>query len=361
MGTIIVSIFLLSTLLAPASGISPGPIANTNRRCLLKSIASAVPLSIQSVAFPRSANAAGPLATYETDSIAAVLQRKYLLPKPTRLLRPKLNMEFAVLLMRSSYSVLDDLDCVPMDQFQRDFFLIRQAEYQPYVDALGGVGSVSQGDLTDPNYFDFISFAQYAAISRDVNAEPLPIVFTEQQPAPVTEDDEIGSPQGRFVDVVVRRPPELLDNKLLPVEHRKRVGDQILKRLEEIFRDTPAKLPEMISRSSTLPRLPPNELLPAVNQLVKLFLINGFALDGSVEMTLLPRGSGNSNGIQLSITLVSPSILWSGKALQSRKTNPTNDFMLKTVESMVTKLGYNVLSSSVKYTKTEELSILTIV
>eukprot|EP00587_Corethron_hystrix_P007612 CAMPEP_0113298334 /NCGR_PEP_ID=MMETSP0010_2-20120614/825_1 /TAXON_ID=216773 ORGANISM="Corethron hystrix, Strain 308" /NCGR_SAMPLE_ID=MMETSP0010_2 /ASSEMBLY_ACC=CAM_ASM_000155 /LENGTH=270 /DNA_ID=CAMNT_0000151377 /DNA_START=303 /DNA_END=1115 /DNA_ORIENTATION=+ /assembly_acc=CAM_ASM_000155 len=270
-------------------------------------------------------------------------------------------MEFAVLLMRSSYSVLDDLDCVPMDQFQRDFFLIRQAEYQPYVDALGGVGSVSQGDLTDPNYFDFISFAQYAAISRDVNAEPLPIVFTEQQPAPVTEDDEIGSPQGRFVDVVVRRPPELLDNKLLPVEHRKRVGDQILKRLEEIFRDTPAKLPEMISRSSTLPRLPPNELLPAVNQLVKLFLINGFALDGSVEMTLLPRGSGNSNGIQLSITLVSPSILWSGKALQSRKTNPTNDFMLKTVESMVTKLGYNVLSSSVKYTKTEELSILTIV
>mmetsp|Transcript_12350 Transcript_12350/g.27040 ORF Transcript_12350/g.27040 Transcript_12350/m.27040 type:complete len:211 (-) Transcript_12350:668-1300(-) len=138
MGTIIVSIFLLSTLLAPASGISPGPIANTNRRCLLKSIASAVPLSIQSVAFPRSANAAGPLATYETDSIAAVLQRKYLLPKPTRLLRPKLNMEFAVLLMRSSYSVLDDLDCVPMDQFQRDFFLIRQAEYQPYVDALGG-------------------------------------------------------------------------------------------------------------------------------------------------------------------------------------------------------------------------------
>mmetsp|Transcript_12350 Transcript_12350/g.27042 ORF Transcript_12350/g.27042 Transcript_12350/m.27042 type:complete len:118 (-) Transcript_12350:233-586(-) len=117
----------------------------------------------------------------------------------------------------------------------------------------------------------------------------------------------------------------------------------------------------MISGSSRLPLLHPDELLPVVKQIVKLFLINGFALDGSVEMTLLPRGSGNSNGIQLSITLISPSNLWSGKALQSLRMNPTNDFILKTVESMVTKLGYNVLSSSVKYTKTEELSILTIV
>jgi len=55
-------------------------------------------------------------------------------------------------------------------------------------------------------------------------------VFIEQQQAPIKEGDEIGSPQGRFVDVVVRRPPELLDNKLLPVEHRKRVGGKIFSR-----------------------------------------------------------------------------------------------------------------------------------
>ena len=42
------------------------------------------------------------------------------------------------------------------DQFQRDFFLIRQAEYEQYVKDLGP-GIVQQGYLTDPYYFDFIS------------------------------------------------------------------------------------------------------------------------------------------------------------------------------------------------------------
>ena len=34
------------------------------------------------------------------------------------------------------------------EQFQRDFFLIRQAEYKPYADALGA-GAMVQGDLAD--------------------------------------------------------------------------------------------------------------------------------------------------------------------------------------------------------------------
>jgi hypothetical protein len=39
-------------------------------------------------------------------------------------LRKKLNIDFAVLLMQSSHNALDQLDCVAMDQFQRDFFLL---------------------------------------------------------------------------------------------------------------------------------------------------------------------------------------------------------------------------------------------
>ena len=81
-------------------------------------------------------------------------------PKPTKLFRRQLDQQFAVLLMRTSYSVLDEMDVVAMDQFQRDFFLIRSTYYEDYVSSLGGSGVVKQGDLTDPSYFDYISFAQ---------------------------------------------------------------------------------------------------------------------------------------------------------------------------------------------------------
>jgi hypothetical protein len=65
--------------------------------------------------------------------------------------------------MRSSYAMVDELDYTPMDQFQKEFFLLRQDEWQRYQREHPGI---IQGDLKDPNYFDFISFAQYATISR---------------------------------------------------------------------------------------------------------------------------------------------------------------------------------------------------
>jgi len=343
---------------------------DTNRRNLLRNVASAVPLVIH-LGRPPLAHAAAPLDTVETDSIGAILKRKYFLPKPTRLLRPKLSIDFAVSLMRASYNVLDELDCVPMDQFQRDFFLIRQAEYQTYVAGLGGFGTVSQGDLTDPNYFDFISFAQYSAISRDVNEDPLPVVFTEQQLAPSLspppEGDKnspfvVGSSEvSRFVDVVVRRDPNLLDNRLLPIEHSKRVGNRILQRIEDIFGRTASALPDLGSLGA---RPDPELVLSALKQLVNVFLLSGFALDGSAEMISASSTGGRSGGMkksQFTMTLNSPSNLWSGKALQSRKANPTNDFLLKTAKSLVTRYGYVVSSSSIKYVNTDEISTFSII
>ena len=46
--------------------------------------------------------------------------------KPQTLPRAKLENDFAVLLMRSSYSIADQLDYYPMDKFQQDQFLFRQ-------------------------------------------------------------------------------------------------------------------------------------------------------------------------------------------------------------------------------------------
>ena len=69
---------------------------------------------------PQVAEAAAPISLKDTDSLAAIAKRK-LRAKPPKILRRKLSIDFAVLLMRSSYNSLDSLDCVAMDQFQRDF------------------------------------------------------------------------------------------------------------------------------------------------------------------------------------------------------------------------------------------------
>ena len=81
--------------------------------------------------------------------------------------------------MQSSYNALDDIDVAAMDQFQWGFNLIRQAKWASYVGSIGSTG-VQQGDLCDPNYFDFISFAQYATIVREIVDSP-PVIFEEQQ------------------------------------------------------------------------------------------------------------------------------------------------------------------------------------
>ena len=123
------------------------------------------------------------------------------------------------------------------DQFQRDFFLIRQAEYEPYVNALGP-GVVQQGALTDPYYFDFISFAQYATISREIAKDP-PFVFEEQQPVEVGE----GQPQ-KFIATVIKRDPSL-KNDMLAIEHDRLVGNAILDRLDETFGQTESAIPKV--------------------------------------------------------------------------------------------------------------------
>lgn len=174
---------------------------------------------------PGVTSAAAPIESKDTDSVKALLQRK-IRPKPLKVLRRKLSQDFAVLLMRSSYNALDDIDVVGMDQFQRDFFLIRASEYETYKSNLGP-GMVQQGDLTDPYYFDFISFVQYKTINREIKNNPL-FVFEEQQIVPpenkgssssLSQDEERNDTTAPavFVPVVVKRDPNLTNKMLIPV------------------------------------------------------------------------------------------------------------------------------------------------
>lgn len=253
--------------------------------------------------------AAPPLSAGEADNVGARLSRA-LRPKPPKILRPKLDLDFAVLLMRSSYNVLDELDVVAMDQFQRDFFLIRQAEYQPYINLLGA-GFVKQGDLTDPYYFDFICFAQYKAINREITMDPA-FVFEEKQPVQVPE----GEPQ-EFVSKVIRRDPSLT-NDMLPTEHSNRVGKRILERFDTLFGGTKSGLPASTNgRASTI------ELQAALEQLVKLFLLNGFAWDGNSSLV-----SQDSNGkLQFCLSVTSPATIWGGQSLQGERCPLQNDYL----------------------------------
>lgn len=54
-------------------------------------------------------------------------------PQPYQGLRLKIERDLAVLLMRSSYEVADELDFVPMNDFQKDFFTFRQVRDSKHV------------------------------------------------------------------------------------------------------------------------------------------------------------------------------------------------------------------------------------
>lgn len=317
-------------------------VHKVSRRNALASIST---LGIASTIFPKTSFAAPPISAEEVESPSARFERKKRKAAP-KLLRPTLNLDFAVLLMRASYNAMDEIDCVAMDQFQRDFFFVRQAEYLPYTNALGP-GMVKQGELSDPYYFDFISFAQYATIYRDITIDP-PMVFEEQQPiiVGVGEDEK-----QEYISTVVRRDPSL-KNSMLAQRHEELVGAAILDKLTETFGKTASAIPLIDSKSTSI------NVQASLQQLVNLFLINGFAFNGKVEIKKEGLG-GAASGTQFEIVLASPANVWSGKALEMKKAFPKNDFLLKTAKILLKRSGYDVISS-VKYTGSDEISSLTI-
>lgn len=297
--------------------------------------------------FPELAVAAEPVNAKDTDSVLAIARRK-LRHKPPKVLRRKLSQEFAVLLMRSSYDALDEMDCVAMDQFQRDFFLIRFAEYETYTKDLGS-GMVQQGDLTDPYYFDFISFAQYKTINREVTQDP-PYIFEEQQIPP--EGSEIPSTNengnARFIPVIVKRDPNKLTNKMLIPTHRAIVGATILDKLELTFGETDVKIPKIGYKPDSV------ALLSGLRQIVQLFLINGYAFKGEVSSS----GAAAAALATYKVSLSAPATLWSGKVLQAEGDPLDNDFLLMTMNEYIKRSGYETTKSVIKYDgSNEELTI----
>jgi hypothetical protein len=315
--------------------------AHVERRSFISVVTATIGSSLSQWILPQVALGAPPMTLGEVDGLKARLDRS-LRAKPPKVLRSNMNLDFAVLLMRSSYNALDLIDCVAMDQFQRDFFLLRQAEYQNYVEQLGP-GIVQQGILTDPYYFDFISFAQYATISREINNMP-ETIFEEQQPQESADGE-----QQKFVTRVIRRDPTISNNELAS-RHSRLVGKAVIDRLNEIFGNTTSDIPPIPTSL-----LDQQAILSSLTQLMKLFLLNGFAFDGNVAVV-----NQDSSGTEFCITLRNPANLWSGKALKQRGANPCNCFLLIAALELVSRSKLRVVSSSVKYDSNTEKSYLKI-
>ena len=166
---------------------------------------------------------------------------------------------------------------------------------------------MQQGDLADPNYFDFISFAQYATINRELN-DPA-VIFEEQQPVDVGE----GQPQ-QFDTVVVKRDSSVSKSQLAQ-RHNDIVGNAILNKLIEKFGDTPSAIPKIEVNS----RPDAATLLASIKQMVNLFVVNGFAFNATASISKTGTGLGDAAGTEFSIIATSPANLWSGQSLKVRK------------------------------------------
>lgn len=307
--------------------------SNLSRRCFVSSAGITTPWIV-----PAITNGVPPITKVETDALFVQITRR-LRPKPPKLLRNRLSLDFAVLLMRSSYNACDQLDVIPMNQFQRDFFLIRSAEYETYVSDLGS--NVQQGDLTDPNYFDFISYTQYHTINRAI-AAPAPVLFEESQPINASPEIDDKSVQ-RFEQVLVRR--NIADDELTRTFDRS-VGQNILLWMIERYGDSVA-LPRKLSRQT---------MTSSFEQLVKLFLINGYAWAGSVT----EESSSETAQRTYCFSLESPVNAWSAKALAFERSKIDNNFLGKVVLEWLRATDIPVLAYRVRLDGNVEKTYITV-
>ena len=204
--------------------------------------------------------------------------------------------------------------------------------------------------MADPNYFDFISFAQYSTISREI-IDP-PALFEEQQPEEVGENE----PQ-KFNTVVVKRDTTI-PNSELPQRHTEIVGNAIYDKLIEKFGDTASAIPKIPTREIG-DKVDESAVLAAIKQMVNLFLVQGFAWDGNATMQTSEAKGGGAT--QFTITFTSPATLWSGQSLRAKNAVLSNDFALKTVKAILYRAGYKIENATVKFANNQEVTTFTVV
>lgn len=109
---------------------------------------------------------------------------------------------------------------------------------------------------------------------------------------------------------VVRRDPAFSDNSMLPQNLQLQVGRNILNYLTNGFRDESYIVPSIPSRTASLA-----VLASAVQQLLDVFVRNGFAIRTKVGALVESKGGGGT----WKIMVEGPANLWGVQTLQFRR------------------------------------------
>ncbi|KAL6764498.1 hypothetical protein V8C86DRAFT_2471112 [Haematococcus lacustris] len=241
-------------------------------------------------------------------------------PQPVLYPRKQLSLPFAVLLMRSSYEAVDALDFIAMDSFQVKFWKFRQSQQEGYALQYAPALQVRRGDLTDPLYFDFINFSQWAVIGQEMpNGQQ---VFKE-----FCEECE-GQRQ------VVRRDSALADNSLLPARFEERVGDALYSGLRDGFR-VGLKVQQLL------------DIMVARGYALKAFVAGLDPLTSTDDPTLTPGAA------RLRVAASGTVTQWGVANLSFRRSPVVNAYEGLLVESYLRASGRKVDSHTMTYNDTE--------
>ena len=235
-------------------------------------------------------------------------------PAPINIPRRRLELKFAVQMMRTSYNAVDWLDCSPMDEFQKDFFLYRQQEWDKY---RSNHANIMQGDLADASYFDFISFAQYTISLeklRDGREE-----FLEKYNA-------AGDTRR------VKRNPQAS-----PALHSRAVGQKLLDYIYATYSNIVPKL-EVVSSEAPVDG---NNFATNAQSILDIFTINAYCAAAEATEVLPEAGKQNDYAL-IKVELKVPANLWSSQVLRSRKAELINDFEIKVLEEYARRIGLSL-------------------
>ena len=242
-------------------------------------------------------------------------------PQPIKFPRKVLNLKFAVLLMRSSYDTVDELDFVPMDEYQISFWKRRGAEQESY---LGQYSPLKPkiGELSDPLYFDFINYSQMVTTANKMQPKEARQVFLERCPEPEDCLDTSGKK-------LVRRDPSMTD-ALLPSIFETRVGDKVYDGLLNGFRGE--------TFTGTPSPLPPNssiyKVVDGVRSLLDVMLNAGYALKSTVSR------SETDDGQSFEVSITGPATLWGITALQYQRSPVSNAYDALAIGAFLRASGF---------------------
>lgn len=255
-------------------------------------------------------------------------------PPPVRVPRKRMELQFAVQLMRNSYNAMDSLDFTPTDVFQRLQFLFRQNEWEAYKK---DHDTVMQGDLASPSYFDFISWVQFSTLNFCMDE--------------ATIDPFIEVVGSEAVSQKVE-PLSMLDSRSkIEAVHAAVTGDGVLDYMLSTYPQSilPSGIPLSGSSQATpggrvvVPdkKRSVGEFLEAATLILDIFSVNSFLLNPSIKLVPQAQGSAAAGASIISLEQTLPANLWSLQTLRQNKQLP-NDFVLMVLQALARRMGLSL-------------------